>query len=224
LEYQVHPETHQTLLSGQGELHIRIIKETLEKRFRVKVEMEAPKIPFRETIRSKADTTYRHKKQSGGSGQFADVWLRIGPNERGGGIDFKHSLTGQNVDRGFVPSVDKGVNAACTEGILAGCRIVDVKVDFYDGKMHSVDSSDIAFQIAGKHAFQEAFKKAQPYILEPIYDLKIKVPEALTGDVMSDMSGRRGVIEGLDTEGHFQVIRAKAPQTELYNYTSTLGH
>ena len=222
LEYLVHPETHQTLLSGQGELHIRIIKEALEKRFRVKVEMEAPKIPFRETIRSKADTTYRHKKQSGGSGQFAEVWLRIGPNERGGGIDFKHSLTGQNVDRGFVPSVDKGVNAACTEGILAGCRIVDVKVDFYDGKMHSVDSSDIAFQIAGKHAFQEAFKKAQPYILEPIYDLKIKVPEALTGDVMSDLSGRRGVIEGLDTEGHFQVIRAKAPQTELYNYTSTL--
>jgi elongation factor G len=222
LEYLVHPETHQTLLSGQGELHIRIIKETLEKRFRVVVEMEAPKIPFRETIRSKADTTYRHKKQSGGAGQFAEVWLRVAPNDRGSGIEFKHSLTGQNVDRGFVPSVEKGVNAACNEGILAGCRIVDVKVDFYDGKMHSVDSSDIAFQIAGKHAFQEALKKAQPYILEPIYDLKIKVPETLTGDVMSDLSGRRGVIEGLDTEGHFQVIRAKAPQLELYNYTSTL--
>ncbi len=222
LDYMVHPETHQTLLSGQGELHIRILKEVLEKRFRVVVDMEAPKIAFRETIRSKSESTYRHKKQSGGSGQFAEVWLRIEPNERGGDIHFKQSLTGQNVDRGFVPSVEKGVHAACEEGVLAGCRIVDVKVDFYDGKMHPVDSNDIAFQIAGKHAFQEAFRKAQPFILEPIYDLKIKVPESLTGDVMSDLSGRRGVIEGLDTVGHFQVIIAKAPQSELHNYTSTL--
>ena len=222
LDFLVHPETHQTLLSGQGELHIRILKEVLEKRFRVVVEMDAPKIAFRETIRARAESTYRHKKQSGGSGQFAEVWLRIEPGERGSGIEFKQSLTGQNVDRGFVPSVEKGIQAASEEGVLAGCRIVDVKVDFYDGKMHPVDSNDIAFQIAGKHAFQEVVKKAQPFILEPIYNLKIKVPEALTGDVMSDLSGRRGVIEGLETVGHFQVIQAKAPQTELHNYTSTL--
>ena len=222
LDFCVHPETHQTLLSGQGELHIRILQEVLEQRFRVKVEMEAPKIAFRETIRSKAESTYRHKKQSGGSGQFAEVWLRIEPNERGGDIEFKQSLTGQNVDRGFVPSVEKGIHAACQEGVVAGCRIVDVKIDFYDGKMHPVDSNDMAFQIAGKHAFQEAFKKGGPYILEPIYDLKIKVPESLTGDVMSDLSSRRGVIEGLETVGHFQVILAKAPLSELHNYTSKL--
>lgn len=222
LDYFVHPETHQTLLSGQGELHIRILQEVLEKRFRVIVEMEAPKIAFRETIRAHAESTYRHKKQSGGSGQFAEVCLRVEPNERGNGIDFKQSLAGQNVDRAFVPSVDKGVHAACEEGVLAGCRIVDVKVDFFDGKMHAVDSNDFAFQISGKHAFQEAFKKAQPFILEPIYDLRIKIPETLTGDVMSDLSGRRGVIEGLESVGHFQVILAKVPQTELHNYTSTL--
>ena len=148
--------------------------------------------------------------------------MRIESKSRGDGVEFVHSLVGQNVDRVFVPSVEKGVNAACTEGVLAGYRVVDVKADFYDGKQHPVDSKDIAFQMAGKQAFREAFMQAQPCLLEPILDIEIKVPEDFMGDVMGDMSSRRGKIMGMDAEGTFQLIKAQAPQSEMYQYSTTL--
>ena len=220
--YRVDPELHQTVLSGQGELHLQVSIDRLKRKFNVDVETFKPRIPYRETIRGKGSSKYRHKKQSGGAGQFAEVWMRIESKSRGDGVEFVHSLVGQNVDRVFVPSVEKGVNAACTEGVLAGYRVVDVKADFYDGKQHPVDSKDIAFQMAGKQAFREAFMQAQPCLLEPILDIEIKVPEDFMGDVMGDMSSRRGKIMGMDAEGTFQLIKAQAPQSEMYQYSTTL--
>ena len=192
--YNVDPELHQTVLSGQGELHLQVSIDRLKRKFNVDVETFKPKIPYRETIKGNGSSKYRHKKQSGGAGQFAEVWMRIESKKRGDGVEFIHSLVGQNVDRVFVPSVEKGVMAACTEGVLAGYRVVDVKADFYDGKQHPVDSKDIAFQMAGKQAFRDAFLQAQPCLLEPILNIEIKVPEEFMGDVMGDMSSRRGKI------------------------------
>ena len=220
--YQVDPELHQTVISGQGELHLQVSIQRLQRRFDIEINTFKPRIPFRETIRGKGEAKYRHKKQSGGAGQFAEVWMRIEPKERGGGVEFISSLVGQNVDRVFVPSVEKGVLSACEDGVLANYRVVDLKVDFYDGKQHPVDSKDIAFQIAGKGAFKEAFNSAQPCLLEPIMDVEVRVPEDFMGDVMGDVSSRRGKIMGMDNEGSFQVIKAKIPQSELYHYSTVI--
>lgn len=216
------PELKQTILSGQGELHLTILLERLKQKFNVEVNQLPPRIPYRETIRKKANSKYRHKKQSGGAGQFAEVWMTVEPTERGTGVEFTNTLVGQNVDRVFVPSVEKGVKAACEEGILAGYTVTDVKANFYDGKMHPVDSKDIAFQIAGKGAFKEAFMAADPILLEPIYDLTVIVPEEFMGDIMGDISVRRGKIQGMNAEGAFQKIKAKVPLTELYRYSTSL--
>ena len=220
--YRVDSEVKQTIISGQGELHLTVTTERLKRRFGIDIALEEPKVPFRETIMGSGSAKYRHKKQSGGAGQFAEVWMRIEPKQRGQGIEFTHSLVGQNVDRVFVVSVEKGVKTACSDGILAGCKVVDVKVDFYDGKMHPVDSKDIAFQTAGKHAFREAFLSAQPCLLEPIMDIEVKVPEDFMGDIMGDISGKRGKIMGMDADGSFQVIKAQVPQAELYHYATTV--
>ncbi len=220
--HRVDSELHQTIISGQGELHLEVIVDRLRRRFNVHVTLAEPRVPFRETIKGLADSKYRHKKQTGGSGQFAEVWMRIEPKPRDTGFEFTQSLVGQNVDRVFVPSVEDGVNQACTEGILAGYRIVDVKVDFYDGKMHPVDSKDIAFQIAGYFAFKEAFQNARPCLLEPIHSVEIRIPEDCMGKVVGDLSSRRGKIQGVEVEGQFQVIKAEVPARELYRYSSTL--
>ncbi|MBU0710322.1 elongation factor G [bacterium] len=220
--YHYDPELKQTILSGQGELHLTILLERLKQKFNVEVEQLPPRIPYRETIRKKAESKFRHKKQSGGAGQFAEVWMAVEPTERGAGVEFTNSLVGQNVDRVFVPSVEKGVKAACDEGILAGYNVTDVKANFYDGKMHPVDSKDIAFQIAGKGAFKDAFLEADPILLEPIYDLSVIIPEEFMGDIMGDVSVRRGKIQGVETEGSFQCINAKVPLAELYRYSTSL--
>ena len=220
--YVVDAELHQTIISAQGELHLEVVADRLHRRHNVHVELGEPRVKYRETIKGKGDSKYRHKKQTGGAGQFAEVWMRIEPKPRDSGIEFTNSLVGQNVDRVFVPSVEKGVNQACTEGILAGCRVTDVKIDFYDGKMHPVDSKDIAFQIAGYFAFKEAFTAAKPCLLEPIETVEIRIPEDCMGKVMGDLSSRRGRIIGMDTAGAFQLIKASVPAKELYHYSSTL--
>ncbi len=220
--YHVDSELHQTVISGQGELHLQVIADRLRRRYKIDFELVEPRVPYRETIKGKGESKYRHKKQTGGAGQFAEVWMRIEPKPRNTGVEFMQSLTGQNVDRVFVPSVEKGVNSACKEGILAGYRIVDMKVDFYDGKMHPVDSKDIAFQIAGKEAFKEAFTAARPCLLEPIFTVEIKVPEESMGNVIGDLSSRRGKILGMDTADGFQVVKAQVPQKELYQYSTVL--
>jgi elongation factor G len=220
--YAVDSELRQTVLSAQGELHLAVITDELKKRFKVEIDLLAPKIRFRETIKARGESKYRHKKQTGGAGQFAEVWMRIEPRPRDSGVEFTESLVGQNVDRVFVPSVEKGVNRACQEGILAGYRVTDVKIDFYDGKMHPVDSKDIAFQVAGYEAFKEAFKAARPCLLEPIQNIEIQVPDEFMGAVMGDLSSRRGKIQGMDNAGGMQIIKAQAPAMELYRYSTTL--
>jgi elongation factor G len=220
--HHVDSELHQTVLSAQGELHLEVIADRLRRRFNVHVELGEPRVKYRETIRGKADSKYRHKKQTGGSGQFAEVWMRIEPKPRDTGVEFTQSLVGQNVDRSFVPSVEKGVDKAVNEGIIAGYRVVDVKIEFYDGKMHPVDSKDIAFQTAGYFAFKEAFTAAKPCMLEPINKIEIRIPEDCMGKVMGDLSSRRGKIQGMEVEGSFQVIKANVPAKELYRYSSTL--
>jgi elongation factor G len=216
------PELHQTIVAAQGELHLDVVAERLRRRFKVHFDLAEPRVRFRETIKLPADSSYRHKKQTGGAGQFAEVALRITPLGRDSGIGFRESLSGQCVDRVFVPSVERGVQNACGEGVLAGYRVVDVGVDFYDGKMHPVDSNDISFQVAGYWAFKEAFLKAKPCLLEPIHLVETRVPEDCMGKVIGDLSSRRGKILGMDTDGHFQVVRAQVPARELYRYASQL--
>ena len=220
--YVVDGELHQTIISAQGELHLEVVADRLRRRHNVHVDLAEPRVKYRETIKDRGESKYRHKKQTGGAGQFAEVWMRLEPRPRDSGVEFTQSLVGQNVDRSFVPSVEKGVHQVCTEGVIAGCRVTDVKADFYDGKMHPVDSKDIAFQIAGYFAFKEAFAAARPVLLEPIETVEIHVPEMFMGKVMGDLSARRGKILGIETEGAFQVIRAHVPTKELYHYSSSL--
>jgi elongation factor G len=220
--HMVDSELRQTIVSAQGELHLEVIADKLRKRYNVHVELIEPRVRYRETIKGRGDSKYRHKKQTGGAGQFAEVWMKIEPKPRDTGVEFTQSLTGQNVDRVFVPSVEKGVMKACEEGIVAGYRVVDVKIDFYDGKMHPVDSKDIAFQIAGYFGFKEAFAMAKPCMLEPIHLVEIRIPEDCMGKVMGDLSSRRGKIQGMDMESGFQLIKAHVPAKELYRYSSTL--
>lgn len=218
--YRVDDELHQTIASGQGEIHLQVIVERLARRFGVKVTLEEPAIPYRETVRGRAESRYRHKKQTGGAGQFAEVWMRIEPAARDHGVEFTESLVGNNVDRVFVPSVEKGVATACREGVLAGYRVTDVKVDFFDGKTHPVDSKDIAFHVAGYHAFKECFLAASPCLLEPVFSVSVTVPDDCVGAVLGDLSARRGQVFEVETDGHFQIIRARVPQKELHHYST----
>ncbi|MDP3850076.1 MAG: elongation factor G [Luteolibacter sp.] len=221
-DYHFDPEIGQTIVSGQGWLQLQIMAEELKRRFNVDVELVEPRVSYRATISGRGESKHRHKKQTGGAGQFAEVWMRIESLPSESGVLFTHSLVGSNVDRVFVPSVEKGVQTACAAGPYGGFPVTDVKVDFYDGKQHPVDSKDIAFQIAGKAAFNEAFLMARPKLLEPVMELRIKVPSDAVGGVLADLSGRRGRIMGMETEGRFEVVVAQVPQAELYQYSNQL--
>jgi elongation factor G len=221
-QFMTDPELRQTIVAAQGELHLDVVGERLRRRFNVHFDLVEPRVRFRETIKTTAEADYRHKKQSGGAGQFAEVLLRITPGSRDSGIVFTESLSGQCVDRVFVSSVERGVHHACSEGILAGYRVVDVNVNFYDGKMHPVDSNDISFQVAGYWAFKEAFLKARPCLLEPIHSLEIRVPEDCVGKVIGDLSSRRGRVAGMEAGSRLQVVHALVPGRELYRYASQL--
>jgi len=220
--YHTDGELHQFIIAAQGEMHLEVLFERLKRRYKVDVSLEPPKIRYRETIRGKGEARYRHKKQTGGAGQFAEVWMRIEPGPRDSGVEFNESLVGQDVDRVFVPSVEKGLRSAAGEGIHAGYRVTDVKIDFYGGKMHPVDSKDIAFQIAGYFAFREAFQAARPVLLEPIHELEIKLPEEFVGRVVGDLSGRRGKILGMDVAGRLQIVKAQVPAAQLHHYGTVL--
>ncbi len=221
-DYHFDPEVGQTIVSGQGWLQLQIMAEELKRRFNVEVELVAPKVSYRATISGRGESKHRHKKQTGGAGQFAEVWMRIESLPAESGVVFTQSLVGSNVDRVFVPSVEKGVQTACASGPYGGFPVTDVKIDFYDGKQHPVDSKDIAFQIAGKAAFYEAFLTAKPKLLEPVMELRVKVPSDAVGAVLADLSGRRGRIIGMESEGRFEVVVAQVPQAELYQYSSQL--
>ena len=220
--YEVDSELGQTIISGLGELHLGNVVNRIKQRFDIGVELEEPRIPYRETIRKTAEKQGKFKKQSGGRGQYGDAHVRIEPMQRGEGFEFVDAIVGGVIPGKFVPSVEKGIREAMEEGVIAGYKVVDVRATVYDGSHHSVDSSDVAFKVAGGMAFRGAFKDASPILLEPIYDVEVTVPEEYMGDAMGDISGRRGKIQGMDSDGHFQVIRAQIPLANLHKYSTTL--
>lgn len=213
----------QTLISGMGETHLDIVVERLKRKFGVEVDTETPKVAYRETISTTAEAQGRHKKQTGGRGQFGDCWLRLEPQPRGAGYEYVDAIVGGSIPRQWIPSVDKGIQEALGRGILAGNPVVDVKVTCYDGSFHTVDSSDMAFQLAGVLGFQAAAAKANPVILEPINELEITVPEEFMGDVIGDINTKRGRVLGMEPAGAGrQIIRAQAPQSEVLRYSIDL--
>ncbi len=220
--YYQDSELHQTIVSGQGELHLQIILKRLHQKFNVEVEEEEPKIPYRETIRKTATAQGKFKKQTGGRGQYGDCHLRLEPLERGQEFEFKDEIVGGVIPGKFIPAVEKGVIETMEKGVLAGYPVVDVRVAVYDGSYHSVDSSEMAFKVAASMAFKKAFLDANPVILEPVYNVEVRVPDEYMGDVMGDISSRRGRIMGMDRDGRFQVIKAQVPLAELYRYSTTL--
>lgn len=218
----VDPETKQTIISGMGELHLGVGLKRLKERFNVGVKLLKPRIAFRETIKGSAEAQGKHKKQSGGRGQYGDVWLRIEPQERSAGFEFANKLVGGSVPSKYVPAVEKGVSEVMAAGVVAGYPVVDIKATIFDGSFHEVDSSDMAFKIAAGMAFKKAFADAKPVLLEPIMNVVVTVPDDHLGDVMGDLSGKRGKIQGVDSRGHLQVVRAQVPLAELYKYSTTL--
>ncbi len=216
-------QTNETVISGVGDLHLRIVLAKMKQRFDLEVETKPPKIPYRETITVKAEGHYRHKKQTGGAGQFGEVFLRVEPLERGSGFEFVDDLFGESIPRQFLPAIEKGVHDVLTAGAVAGYPMQDIRVSVYDGKSHPVDSKEVAFRTAGKYAFVDAIQKARPVILEPIVNLEVTVPSSYMGDIAGDLSGRRGRIQGQDMlPGGQCVIKAQAPLAEVMQYNSQL--
>jgi elongation factor G len=220
---KVDPELHQTVISGQGELHLTILAKRLKSRYGVEADLVEPKIPYRETIKGVCkESEYKHKKQSGGRGQFGHVLLKIEPKPRGEGFEFVDAIVGGVVPGRFIPAVEKGIIEALENGVVSGCKVVDVKVTLFYGSYHDVDSDEHSFKIAGRMGFKKGFKEAKPIILEPIYELQVTVPEEHMGDVMGDISSRRGKILGMESNGFNQVIKALLPLKELYRYSTNL--
>ena len=216
-------QTKEIILSGMGQVHVDVVLEKLKRKFGVEVDLEAPKVPYKETIKKSAKgVIYRHKKQTGGRGQFAEVHFDISPLERGKGFEFENALTGMNVPRNFVPAVEKGIAEAMTSGVLAGYPVVDVKVRFYDGKSHEVDSSEMAFKIAAIMGFKKGARDASPALLEPIMKMEVIVGEEHVGDVIGDLNGRRGKILGVEAKGHNQIVKAQVPMSEALRYAPDL--
>jgi elongation factor G len=215
-------ETHQTVISAMGDVAIDVLLSRLRDRFHVEAELEDLRIPYRETIRKTASAQGRHKKQTGGAGQFGDCWLRLEPNP-GGGYEFIDEIVGGKIPRQFIPAVDKGVQEAMAQGVIAGYPVVDVKVAVYDGSYHPVDSSEIAFKTAARIGFRAAAEKADMALLEPIATLTIEVPEQYAGAVMGDISAKRGRVLGMDSpEPGVQVIKAQVPYAEVVHYSPQL--
>ena len=215
-------ETKQTIISGMGESHLDIMVDRLTRKFNVNVNTSLPKVPYKETIRKSAKAEGKHKKQTGGHGQFGIAWVEIEPLERGAGFEFVDKIVGGVIPKQFIPSVEKGIRKAMEEGYLAGYPIVDLRATVFDGKYHPVDSSDISFQIAGSLALKNALADADPYLLEPIMNVEVLVPEECMGDVIGDLNAKRGRILGMEPEGGLQKIRAQVPLAEMLRYTIDL--
>ena len=236
------PQLKQTLLHGQGQLHLDLIKYRIQKVNGIEMDFEKPRIPYRETITKSTDTMYRHKKQTGGAGQFAEVHMRIEPYYEGmpnpdgltvrntelielpwgGHLCFYWCIVGGSIDAKYSNAIKKGIMNKMEEGPQTGSCVQNVRICIYDGKMHSVDSNDMAFMLAAAQAFKDGFAKCGPQLLEPIYDLEVLCSDEVMGDVMGDLQTRRALIQGMGAEGHYQKIMAKVPLAELYQYSSTL--
>jgi len=215
-------ETGQTLISGMGELHLEIIVDRLKREFKVDANIGNPQVAYKETIKKKVEMEGKFIRQSGGKGQFGHVWIEIEPNEKGKGYVFENAIVGGVIPREYIPAVSQGIKEAMKNGVLAGYPVEDIKAKLFDGSYHDVDSSEMAFKIAGSIAFKDAARKADPILLEPIMDVEVVTPEEYMGDVMGDLSSRRGRIEGMSQRSDAQVIKAMVPLSEMFGYATIL--
>jgi elongation factor G len=215
-------ESGQTIIKGMGELHLEIIVDRMKREFKVEGNVGAPQVAYRETITRKAEVDYTHKKQTGGSGQYARVKIRIEPGEAGAGVTFESEVVGGSVPKEYVPGVEKGVKSAALNGVIAGFPMIDIMTVLTDGAYHEVDSSALAFEIASRAAFREAAQKAGPQLLEPVMRVEVVTPEEYMGDVIGDLNSRRGQIQGMEPRANAQVIRAKVPLATMFGYVNNL--
>lgn len=222
LRFYRDPQTKEFLLGGSGQQHVEVVVNRLKKRYNVDVTLKAPKIPYRETIRGTADVQGRHKKQTGGHGQFGDCRIRMEPLPRGGKFEFVNQIFGGAIPKQYIPAVEKGILEAAAEGYLAGYPVVDFRVVLYDGSYHEVDSSELSFKLAARKAFKAAMEQAKPALLEPIMNVEIQAPVEFAGDLMGDLNGRRGRITGMEIRGGSQIIRAQVPMAEMLTYQTDL--
>ena len=222
--FRVHTdeESGQTIISGMGELHLEIIVDRMKREFKVEANVGKPQVAYRETIRGTVEQEGKFVRQSGGRGQYGHVWLRLEPLPAGKGYEFVNGVVGGTVPREFVPAVDKGIREACETGVIAGYPVVDVKITLTDGSYHDVDSSEMAFKIAGSIGFKEGFKKAHPVLLEPIMKVEVVTPEEYSGDVIGDLSRRRGQILGMEEGPSGKAIAADVPLSEMFGYATTV--
>jgi len=222
LRFSRDPQTKEFLLSGAGQQHVEVAVSKLKRRFNIEVTLKAPKIPYRETIRAKSEAQGKHKKQTGGHGQYGDAWIKMEPLQRGAGFEFVNDIFGGAIPRNFIPAVEKGIVEAASKGFLAGYPVVDFRVILFEGSYHEVDSSEIAFKLAGSKAFKKAMEQAKPCLLEPIMNVEITVPENYSGDIMGNLNGRRGRIQGMEPKSGSTVVKAQAPLAEMLTYASDL--
>ncbi len=216
------PETNELIISGNGQLHVEIVTDRLKKRYSVNVDLKPPKIPYKETIKGKSDVQGKYKKQTGGRGQYGDVRIKMEPLGRGLDFEFEDKIFGGAIPKNYIPSIEKGIQEARKKGVIAGYPAVDFKVILYDGSYHDVDSSDIAFKVAASMAFKKAAKEAKPTILEPIMNVEIYTPEAYMGDIMGNLNGRRGKVQGMEQKGSLRIIKAQVPMAEMLDFEPTL--
>ena len=215
-----HPETHEMLLSGMGDQHLALVLKRLRELYKVEALLSTPKVPYRETIAAVGEHAYRHKKQSGGAGQFAEVHLRIEPKE--GEYEFVNAIVGGAIPKNFIPAVEKGVQEMLEEGPLVGCPVERVRVTVFDGKYHPVDSNEMAFKIASRQAFKEAMNKARPVLLEPIMTLHVHVPDSDMGNITGDLNHKRGRVLGMSADEGLQIVHAEVPMAEMFRYATEL--
>jgi elongation factor G len=222
--FRVHTdeESSQTIISGMGELHLEIIVDRMKREFNVEANVGKPQVAYRETIRGTVEQEGKFVRQSGGRGQYGHVWLKIEPLPAGKGYEFVNGIVGGTVPREFVPAVDKGIREACETGVMAGYPVVDVKITLTDGSYHDVDSSEMAFKIAGSIGFKEGFRRAKPVLLEPIMKVEVVTPEEYSGDVIGDLSRRRGQILGMEEGPSGKAIASEVPLSEMFGYATTV--
>jgi elongation factor G len=222
IRFRKESQTREFILAGMGETHLEVVVEKLKRQYGVEVELRTPKIPYLETIKGKAEAQGKHKKQTGGRGQYGDCWIRIEPLPRGKGFEYVDAIVGGSIPRQYIPAVEKGVVERLGKGVIAGYPVVDVRVTVFDGSFHTVDSSEMAFKIAGSMAFKKAALEARPILLEPIVEMEVVVPEENVGDIIGDLNGRRGRVLGVDAHGKSQIVKAHAPLAEVLRYSSDL--
>ena len=222
LEFLRNEETKEMLLSGVGQMHIDVTLEKLRRKYGVEVNLHTPKVPYKETIHRVAQAQGKYKKQTGGHGQYGDCWLQLDPLPRGTGFEFKNKIVGGVIPRNFIPAVEKGVVEAMNHGIIAGFPIVDIRVTVYDGSHHPVDSSEMAFKVAGSMGLKKAMETADPTLLEPMMNVEVSIPDDMVGTVIGDLNGRRGRIQGMSAKGHNQIVKATVPLAEMLKYAPIL--